>query len=92
MFEDSHQWRVSNSELSTVRPANTNCIVFCLTWLDLESTIFHTRGGHDNNYNTNAALFLTEILSIVDIVVCFKCKCFSSMYCHRGRCYDLNKR
>ena len=69
MFEDSHQWRVSNSELSTVRPANTNCIVFCLTWLDLESTIFHTRGGHDNNYNTNAALFLTEILSIVDIVV-----------------------
>jgi len=34
--------------------ANTNYIIFGLTRLGLEPTIYHTRGQHANYYTTNA--------------------------------------
>ena len=33
--------------------ANANLIVFGLPQLGLESTIYHTRGDHTNNYTTD---------------------------------------
>ena len=35
---------------------NTTCIVFGLTCLEREPTIYHTQGDHANHYTTNAVV------------------------------------
>jgi hypothetical protein len=39
---------------------NTNFIVFGLTQLGLESTIYRTRGEHANHYTTDAVLLVKD--------------------------------
>jgi hypothetical protein len=40
---------------------NTNFIVFGLTRLGLEPTIYHTRGKHTNHYATDAVAVVTIV-------------------------------
>jgi hypothetical protein len=51
--------------LFTGKAANTNCIVFYLTWPDLEPRIWRTRGRHINNYSINTALIVSKILLLM---------------------------
>ena len=39
------------------KAADTNFIVFGLTWPELEPTIYRTQGEHPNHYTTNAGQY-----------------------------------